>query len=65
MQIKNKFDKITQNKILKGALIAGSGAFIVIMLEAVMQLDFGDWTPIVVAMCSIIINAVREYNKGV
>ena len=65
MQIKNTFDKITQNKILRGALIAGGGAFVVIMLEAVMQLDFGQWTPIVVAVCSILINAVREFKSGV
>lgn len=58
------FDKVTLIKIGKGALIAGAGAMAVYALEAVMTLDFGDATPIVVALASILLNVVREYLKG-
>jgi len=58
------FDKITLLKIGRGALIAGAGAAAVYGLEAVLTMDFGESTPIVVALASILLNAVREFVKG-
>ena len=63
-QRKNSLDYITRNKILKGAIIAGGGAFVVAVAQYVSNQDFGQWTPFVVAMCSVIINAVKEYYSG-
>ena len=46
--------------ILKGAAIAGGGALIVFLLEALPTVDFGTWTPIVTAVCAIGLNIVRK-----
>lgn len=64
MQIKNSFDQETLKKIGRGALIAGGGALIVYLLETISVMDFGEATPMVVALASIIINAIKEYKKG-
>ena len=64
MQKKNSFDKVTLQKIAKGAFIAMGGALCVYLLETIPNTDFGTFTPIVVGMASILINAVREYLKG-
>jgi len=58
------FDAITITKIGKGALIAGGGAFIVYALNALGELSFGVYTPIVTACVSILINVIREYING-
>ena len=47
--------------ILIGASIAGGGAFATYLLEGLAQLDFGEWTPMVVALLSVLINAVRKW----
>jgi hypothetical protein len=47
-------------KILKGAAIAGGGAAITFALEALPTVDFGTWTPMVTALCSIGIQIVRK-----
>lgn len=58
------FDKKTLKKIGKGALIAGGGAAIVAILQYVQGVDFGANSAIVGAVCSVLINALREYIKG-
>ncbi len=65
MQTRNQLDKETIIKILKGAAIAGGGAVSVYLLQAVASLDLGELTAVVGAICSILINALREYHKGV
>jgi hypothetical protein len=47
--------------IVKGAAIAGGGAFAVYLLEGLIKLDFGDWTALVVAVLSIGINVIRKW----
>ena len=64
MQVKNRFDSATNKKIMTGALIAGGGVFATLMLDAVIQMDFQEWTPVVVGVCSVLINVIREYTKG-
>ena len=61
---KYTFDKETIVKILKGSLIAGGGALVIYFLQGVSQLDFGAFTPAVVAIASIAINAVKEWMSG-
>jgi len=58
------FDKETTKKVIKGALIAGSGAIAVPIIEYVSKQDFGAFSPFVAAGCSILVNAIREFVKG-
>jgi len=63
-QIKFSFDKETMKKILRGALIAGGGAVLTYLAQNLSEMNFGAYTPIVVALMSILINAAKEYIKG-
>jgi len=47
-------------KLVKGALIAGAGAAMAYMAEGLQGIDFGEWTPIVVAGFSVLVNAIRQ-----
>lgn len=64
-QQKYSFDSVTLKKVARGALIAGGGAVLTYVLQEAVSMDFGASTPIVVALLSIALNAVREYIKGV
>lgn len=64
MQTANSFDPVTVQKIGRGALIAGFGAVAVYLLQSVAGMDFGSATPIVVAIASIALNALKEYLAG-
>lgn len=64
MQTANSFDPVTMQKIGRGALIAGFGAVAVYFLQAVVGMDFGDKTPIIVALASIALNSLKEYLAG-
>jgi len=63
-QVKNKFDKESLIKIGKGALIAGGAVALLYLLEGLAKLDFGEATPVVVGILSVLINAIREWRKG-
>ena len=63
-QTKYSFDIETLKKIGKGVLIALGGVTGAYIIESVTQVDFGKWTPMIVAGCSILINVCREYVKG-
>ena len=57
--------KIVGSKILKGALIAATGAVALYILEAIGKIDFGSsWTPLVAAMIPILVNAVKSWING-
>lgn len=64
MQEAFTFDKETMKKILKGALIAVSGALLTYIAQYVSSTDFGVYTPLVVSVSSILINAGKEFIKG-
>lgn len=64
MQKSFSFDKETVIKIFKGAAIAASGAVLTYLAQYVSSADFGVYTPVVVAVSSIIINAGKEFIKG-
>ena len=64
MQKKNKLDKATVGKIFKGALIAGGAVAIIYILEAIPTIDLGIYSVLVAGVCSVLINAVREFRKG-
>lgn len=43
-----------------GACIAGAGTVLTYLLEAIPKIDFGEWSPVVVAIASILINFIRK-----
>jgi hypothetical protein len=47
--------------ILTGAGIAGAGAFLTFLAESLGKLNFGEWTPFVVAFLSIVVNAAKKW----
>lgn len=58
------FDKVTFGKIARGAAIAAAGAVLTYLAQYVSSADFGVYTPVVVAVSSILINACKEFIKG-
>lgn len=48
-------------KIGIGAGVAISGALLTYVSETLTQIDFGEWTPIVVSVWSIVANMVRKF----
>lgn len=58
---KFKLNKKDFQKIGVGLLIAVGGALATYLLDIVPTVDFGVYTPAVVAINSVLINAVRKY----
>ena len=48
-------------RILIGAGVAIGGALLTYGSEVVTQIDFGSWTPVVVAIWSVIVNVGRKW----
>jgi hypothetical protein len=48
-------------KIAVGALVALGGALLTYVTETLVQVDFGQWTPLVVSMSSVLINTARKF----
>jgi len=57
------FTKENLIKIAKGAGIAVGGALLTYLASFISETDFGMWTPVVVALGGILINAGREFLK--
>jgi len=55
-----KISKADLLKVGKGALIAGSGAILTYLTSAITTLDFGAYTPMVVAGFGILVNFLRK-----
>lgn len=49
------------SKILIGAGVATSGALITYFSEVIVEIDWGNWTPLVVAGFSVLANVVRKW----
>jgi len=58
------FNKEDGYKILIGAGIATGGALVAYLTEVVGQVDLGEWTPVFVAVASILINAFKKFLEG-
>jgi len=54
----NKKDLV---KVGEGALIAMGGAGLTYLATVVNQIDFGVWTPLVVAALSVLTNLVKKF----
>lgn len=50
-------------KIGKGAVIAILGALLTYLSEVIVDVDFGQYTPIVMAIWSVLVNIVRKWVK--
>lgn len=57
----NKEDLIS---ISKGAGIAVGGALLVYVSQTISDVDFGQYTEIIVAISAIIINMLRKWLQG-
>ena len=64
MQKAFSFDKETLISILKGAGIATGGALCTYLLTILPTLEIGEFTPVITAIASIIINTIYQYIKG-
>ncbi len=54
-------DKIGMKKVGKGTLIAGIGAALVFLVENVGSIDFGEYSPFVVAIAAVLVNVARKF----
>lgn len=61
---KFKLNKTDLTKIGTGALLAGVGAVLAFLVEAIPNVDFGDYSPLVVALFSVLANAFRKWVAG-
>lgn len=57
-------NKTDLTKIGTGAMIAGVGAVLTYLVEVLPNIELGDYSPIVVALFSILANAVRKWLGG-
>ena len=51
-------------KVLIGAVLAAIGAALTYLSEWISGTDFGEWTPIVVAVWSVVANFLRKLIAG-
>jgi len=62
--VKGKLNKTELIKIGKGLLIAVGGVVLTFVSEVVLKYDYGDYTALVVAGSSVLINAGRQFLKN-
>lgn len=62
--IKYSLNKADLLKIGKGALIAVGGALLTYLSSVITQVDFGQYTALIVAVASILINAGLKFFQG-
>lgn len=55
-----KLNKEDGKKILKGLIVAVGGAVLTYVAQLVGQIDFGNWTPVVVAFSGVLVNTGRK-----
>lgn len=60
---KYSLDKQSAKKIAVGAGIAAGGAVLTYLSSVVSDVDFGQWSPVVMAAFSILVNAFRQFIK--
>lgn len=59
-----QWSKENSSKLLKVALFVVSSALLTAGTEFVAQVDFGQWTPIVMAVWNVVLAAGREYLRS-
>lgn len=58
---KFQLNKADLQKIGTGALVAIGGALVTYLTQVVAQIDFGDFTPVAVAVSSVLVNVARKF----
>lgn len=48
-------------KIAIGAVVAGAGAVLTYATQELSNIDYGEWTPVITALMSILANTVRKW----
>jgi hypothetical protein len=61
MSIKYSLNKKDMKKVGKGAGIALGGALLTYIAQVVPNIDFGEFTPLIVAFASILVNFGLKY----
>lgn len=63
MSKSKKFDLIKQDltKIAIGAGVAGVGAILTYTTQELSNIDYGEWTPVITALMSILANTIRKW----
>ena len=61
---KKKLDEIDFAKLVRNGLIYGAGAFIAYALGYALEFDYGVYTPIIIAVISGLLDAVRRAFKN-
>lgn len=61
---KYSLNKTDGKQILKGLLVACGGALLTYVAQTISEVDFGSWTPVVVALSSVLVNAARKFLTG-
>lgn len=64
MSKKFTLNKEDFKKVLVGLLIAMGGAGATYLTDFIANTDFGEYTPLVVAAWSVVINLVRKFLTG-
>ena len=59
-----KVDQQDLIKVAKGAGLAAAGAGMTYVTAWITSTEFGDWTPVVVAVWAIVVNAARKWIQG-
>ncbi len=59
--LSGSIDMIGLKKVGKGALIAAAGAALTYALEALPNVSFGDYTPLVMTVFTVIVNFARKW----
>ncbi|MEW6126721.1 MAG: hypothetical protein AB1757_06760 [Acidobacteriota bacterium] len=54
-------NKQDAKKILKGAAIAAGGAIATYLLQELPNVNFGQYTPLIVALASVLLNALLKF----
>ena len=62
--IKYTLNTTDLKKIGTGAMVATIGALFTYLTQVITQIDFGQWTPIVVAVYGVLANIVRKFLAG-
>jgi len=61
---KLELNKEDITKVAKGLGLAVAGAGVTYLLEVIPNINFGEWTPLVVAVNSVLANFVRKWLSG-
>lgn len=64
MSPKYRLNKQDLEKIGKGLVIAMLGAGFTYLETTISSMSFGEWTPVVVAVNSVVVNIVRKFLAG-